>query len=141
MWTAYEPLLNFSTRLTVRPGYLTSAAAVALSAASPAMIVPVASVLRNLTFDSLVRARPRRLLFTKHARGGFKADDRERKYCDRGGGFPGRDRSGELSMIMFRSEQCAGRILPGQKRVSAPQGYGRVEIRCTFPLFTSLMSM
>ena len=54
-----------------------------------------ASVLRNLTFDSLVRARPRRLLFTKNALDGSKADDRERKYSDRGGGFPGRDRSGE----------------------------------------------
>src|SRR5260370_6360060 len=41
MWTAYEPSLNFSTRLTVPPGYLTSAAALALSAASPVMIVPV----------------------------------------------------------------------------------------------------
>src|SRR3954469_13225477 len=40
IWTAYEPSLSFSTRLTV-PGYLASAAALALSAAAPVMIVPV----------------------------------------------------------------------------------------------------
>jgi len=40
MWTAYEPLLSFSTRLTVPPGYLASATALALLAAVPVMIVP-----------------------------------------------------------------------------------------------------
>ena len=40
MWTAYEPSLSFSTRLTVPPGYLASAAALALSASAPVMIVP-----------------------------------------------------------------------------------------------------
>src|SRR5437588_1806674 len=41
MWTAYEPLLSFSTRLTVPPGYLASATALALFAAAPVMIVPL----------------------------------------------------------------------------------------------------
>src|SRR2546430_8280735 len=41
MWTAYEPSLSFSTRLTVSPGYLASATALALLAAAPVMIVPV----------------------------------------------------------------------------------------------------
>ena len=41
MWTAYEPSLSFSTRLTVPPGYLASAAALASFAAAPVMIVPV----------------------------------------------------------------------------------------------------
>jgi hypothetical protein len=40
MWTAYEPSLSFSTRLTVPPEYLASAAALALFAAAPVMIVP-----------------------------------------------------------------------------------------------------
>ena len=40
MWTAYEPSLSFSTRLTVPPGYLATATALALSAAAPVMIVP-----------------------------------------------------------------------------------------------------
>ena len=54
-------------------------------------------VLRNLTFDSLVRARLRRPLCAEHARDGTKADDCERNYSDRDGRFPGRDRSGEHS--------------------------------------------
>jgi hypothetical protein len=80
MWTAYEPSLNFNTPLTVPPGYLTSAAAVVLSAASPVMIVPVPGrqFSGTLTFDSLIRARLCRLLCAKHARDGTKADDRER---------------------------------------------------------------
>ena len=41
MWTAYEPSLNFSTRLTVPPGYLATATALASFAAAPVMIVPV----------------------------------------------------------------------------------------------------
>ena len=41
LWTAYEPSLSFSTRLTTPPGYLATAAASALSAAAPVMIVPV----------------------------------------------------------------------------------------------------
>jgi hypothetical protein len=41
MWTAYEPSLSFSTRLTVPPGYLATAAALALFAAAPVMIVPI----------------------------------------------------------------------------------------------------
>ena len=42
MWTAYEPSLSFSTRLTVPPGYLASATALALfAAAAPVMIVAV----------------------------------------------------------------------------------------------------
>src|SRR5437868_3182546 len=41
MWTAYEPSLSFSTRLTVPPGYLASATALALFAAAPVTIVPV----------------------------------------------------------------------------------------------------
>jgi hypothetical protein len=41
MWTAYEPSLSLSTRLTVPAGYLVRAAALALSAAGPVMIVPV----------------------------------------------------------------------------------------------------
>jgi hypothetical protein len=41
LWTAYEPSLSFSTRLTVPPGYLATATALALSAAAPVMIVPV----------------------------------------------------------------------------------------------------
>ena len=42
MWTAYEPSLSFSTRLTVPPGYLASATAWALfAAAAPVMIVAV----------------------------------------------------------------------------------------------------
>jgi hypothetical protein len=41
LWTAYEPSLSFSTRLTVPPGYVATATALALSAAAPVMIVPV----------------------------------------------------------------------------------------------------
>ncbi len=40
MWTAYEPSLSFSTRLTVPPGYAASATALALFAAVPMMIAP-----------------------------------------------------------------------------------------------------
>src|SRR5437899_2820120 len=38
--TAYEPSLSCRTRLTVPPGYLATAAAVAVSAAAPVIIVP-----------------------------------------------------------------------------------------------------
>jgi hypothetical protein len=41
LWTAYEPSLSFSTRLTVPPGYLATATALALFAAAPVMTVPV----------------------------------------------------------------------------------------------------
>ena len=40
MWTAYEPSLSNSTRLTVPPGYLAIATALAWFAAAPVMIVP-----------------------------------------------------------------------------------------------------
>jgi len=40
MWTAYEPSLSNSALLTVPPGYLAIATALALSAAAPVMIVP-----------------------------------------------------------------------------------------------------
>jgi hypothetical protein len=46
--TAYEPSLNFSTRLTVPPGYLASATALALFAAAPVMIVPVGTAPGNI---------------------------------------------------------------------------------------------
>src|SRR3954452_19853305 len=41
MWTAYEPSLNCNTRLTVPPGNLAIAAALALSAAAPLTDVPL----------------------------------------------------------------------------------------------------
>jgi hypothetical protein len=41
IWTAYEPSLSFRTRLTVPEYPAASAAALALSAAAPVMIVPV----------------------------------------------------------------------------------------------------
>ena len=54
-------------------------------------------VLRNLTFDSLVRPRLRHLLRADHARQGAKADDHERSDRDRERRCPGRDGSDELS--------------------------------------------
>jgi hypothetical protein len=41
MWTAYEPSFSFSTRLTVPPGYLASAAALASFAAAPVSDAPL----------------------------------------------------------------------------------------------------
>ena len=40
IWTAYEPSLSFRTRLTVPPGHLASAVALALFAVTPVMIAP-----------------------------------------------------------------------------------------------------
>ena len=40
LWTSYSPLLSFTTRSTIPPGYAASAASVALLAVVPLTIVP-----------------------------------------------------------------------------------------------------
>jgi hypothetical protein len=99
MWTAYEPSLNFSMRLTVPPGYLTSAPALAFACclSRDDRSRSGTPVLRDLTFDSLVRARLRQTLCAKHACDEIKVDDCEHRDCERDGRFPGTDRSGEFS--------------------------------------------